>query len=487
MFLFVGAAFSAVLPSAAKSDIIFAPIVPTFMPRSDALCLSRGNSTAPEPSSNSLSGFAEDAKYNSLALSAPVPTGYALAMSNANCAFSSTKYMLYVQLKSYSPETCAELCNKYEGCDSFNIYIQRDPSVVPGPACPNPAPIFVTKCALYSEPEQLSSCTNFGQHVGPVDADGEAFKIAMRGSNAYKKVSPVREVFVTVTKTETIFTGNQKDRRTLFEYPTPSEYDATTTVRIPKTTPEYVHVGPETVITPAGTITTTITLSGPVATTTTITLPRPVVTTTTTTTLDSPDPTSTTTTTINYPGPMVTTTYAGPDSTVTVYGKRDIAAAHFKGKEEGEERWNAWTKEWRPAPHCCDITTTATRIGTRRPHHVLPSYVPRSVIDPEVIMVYPTPTTFSGGSRTWTLEFAGRTSTITTTLTHEWQPATIEAGTYTATLSSIDRSKRPSATATDASDMIKDRPEPMKTITLDDSYTYTGPTDVPMKTITLRA
>lgn len=245
--------------------------------------------------------------------------------------------------------------------------------------------------------------------------------------------------------------------------------------------------GRETVITPAGTITTTITLSGPVATTTIITLPRPVVTTTTTTTLDSPDPTSTTTTTINYPGPMVTTTYAGPDSTVTVYGKRDIAAAHFKGKEEGEERWNAWTKEWRPAPHCCDITTTATRIGTRRPHHVLPSYVPRSVIDPEVIMVYPTPTTFSGGSRTWTLEFAGRTSTITTTLTHEWQPATIEAGTYTATLSSIDRSKRPSATATDASDMIKDRPEPMKTITLDDSYTYTEPTDVPMKTITLRA
>lgn len=102
-------------------------------------------------------------------------------------------------------------------------------------------------------------------------------------------------------------------------------------------------------------------------------------------------------------------------------------------------------------------------------------------------MVYPTPTTFSGGSRTWTLEFAGRTSTITTTLTHEWQPATIEAGTYTASLDFIDCSKRPSATATDASDMIKDRPEPMKTITLDDSYTYTGPTDVPMKTITLRA
>ncbi|RYN29156.1 hypothetical protein AA0112_g7183 [Alternaria arborescens] len=475
IFLFVGAAFSAVLPSVAKSDIIFAPIVPTFMPRSDALCLSRGNSTAPEPSSNSLSGFAEDAKYSSLALSAPVPTGYALAMSNADCAFASTKYMLYVQLKSYNSKTCAELCNKYEGCDSFNIYIQRDPSVVPGPACPNPAPIFVTKCALYSEPEQLSSCTNFGQHVGPVDADGEAFKIAMRGSNAYKKVSPVREVFVTVTKTETIFTGNQKDRRTLFEYPTPSEYDATTTVRIPKTTPEYVHVGPETVITPAGAITTTITL------------PRPVVTTTTTTTLDSPDPTTTTATAINHSGPMVTVTYAGPDTTVTVYSKRDIAAPQFKGKEEGEERWDAWTKEWRPAPHCCDITTTATRIGTRRPHHVLPSYVPRSVVEGEFVAVYPTPTTFSGGRKTYTLEFAGRTSTITTTLTHEWQPATIEAGTYTASLSFIDHSKRPSATATDVTDMTKDSHEPMKTITLDDSYTYTGPTNVPMKTITLRA
>ncbi|CAN9281298.1 unnamed protein product [Alternaria sp. RS040] len=486
MFLFVGAALSAVLPSAAKSDIIFAPIVPTFMPRSDALCLSRGNSTAPEPSSSSLSGFAEDAKYDSLALSAPVPTGYAPIMSNANCAFSSTKYMLYVQLESYSSETCAELCNKYEGCDSFNIYIQRDPSVVPGPACPNPAPIFVTKCALYSEPEQLSSCTNFGQHVGPVDADGEAFKIAMRGSNAYKKVSPVRKVFVTVTKTETISTGNQKDRRTLFEYPTPVDYDATTTVRIPKTTPEYVYVGPETVVTPTGPITTTITLPGPVVTTTTTTttLPRPVV--TITTTLDSPDPATTNTTTINHSGPMVTVTYAGPDTTVTVYGKRDIAAAQFKGKEEGEERWNAWTKEWRPAPHCCDITTTATRIGTRRPHHVLPSYVPRSVVEGGFVAVYPTSVTISGGLGTYTWVIAGPTETTTATFTHLMLPTTVEAGTYTASLTTIDRSKRPSATATDASDMIKDRPEPMKTITLDDSYTYTGPTDVPMKTITLR-
>lgn len=64
-----------------------------------------------------------------------------------------------------------------------NIYVQRDPAVVPGPNCPNPASIFTANCALYSEPVAESACTNFGQHIGPVDANGEAFKIAIRGSN----------------------------------------------------------------------------------------------------------------------------------------------------------------------------------------------------------------------------------------------------------------------------------------------------------------
>ena len=107
--LFAGAGFSAVIPA----------IDPTFPPRSDAVyCASLGDSTAPEPSSNSLSGFTGDTNYDQLALNAPVPTGYTVAMSNANCAFSSSRYMLYVQLDSYSPETCAELCNNHEGCDS---------------------------------------------------------------------------------------------------------------------------------------------------------------------------------------------------------------------------------------------------------------------------------------------------------------------------------------------------------------------------------
>lgn len=64
-----------------------------------------------------------------------------------------------------------------------NIYVQREPAVVPGPNCPNPASISTANCALYSEPIARSACTNFGQHIGPVDANGEAFKIAIRGSN----------------------------------------------------------------------------------------------------------------------------------------------------------------------------------------------------------------------------------------------------------------------------------------------------------------
>lgn len=201
-FFFFGAVFAAVVPSFVPSaaSAIFA----TPGPRSEPLCAPLGDSTAPEPSSNALSAFTDDEKYDELALTAPIPAGYTATMKNANCAFSSNRYMLYVQLDSYNPEACAELCNNHEGCDScklylpasqfptaklivsfrvVNIYIQRSPSQIPGPACPNPAPIAVAQCALYSLPEEASSCTNFGQHIGPADANGEAFKTAMRSSN----------------------------------------------------------------------------------------------------------------------------------------------------------------------------------------------------------------------------------------------------------------------------------------------------------------
>ncbi|KAG9191233.1 hypothetical protein G6011_09321 [Alternaria panax] len=569
MLFFVGAVFSAVVPSAASAvvsssavvsatssttvfgPLVFSPIVvPTFVPRSDAFCVSRGNSTAPEPSSDSLSGFTEDTKYGHLALSAPIPTGYALAMNNANCAFSSNRYMLYVQLDSYSPETCAELCNGHGGCDSFNIYIQRDPSVVPGPACPNPAPIAVTKCALYSEPEEISSCTNFGQHVGPVDVNGEAFKVAIRGSNAYNKVFSVNEVFVTITKTKTVLAGCQNERRgkTSFVEPSSGEYDATTTVRKHKSTPVYV--GPETVDTPAGTVTvtsyndyyvgtTTITSGDPDSTTTvtvtgsgidTVFIPGSVV----TITSKSPDTTTTVfaaqqiepsavastvtvtllgTATITNPASTVTITSTGADTTSTVYDKRDIAAAaKFKGKAAGSGRWNAWTKTWIPAPHCCDSTTTVSRFVTgARPHHVLPSYLPRSVgsivDEPEIrsvpnaargiakdgdVHVFTTPSTISAGRSTHTRTLASPTTTVTTKQVVEvLEPITIEPGTYTESRKTVSRPA--GATETDVVYVFKDTSTPsapsapMKTVTLDDSYTYTGPTNVPMKTITLRA
>lgn len=201
-FFFFSAAFAAVLPSVAPSAA--SAIVATSGPRSEPLCAPLGDSTAPQPSSNALSAFTNDEKYEELALTAPIPAGYTATVKNANCALSSNRYMLYVQLDSYNPEACAELCNNHEGCDScklypsashyhiakliiflciVNIYIQRNPSQIPGPACPNPAPIAVAQCALYSLPEEASFCTNFGQHIGPADADGEAFKIAIRSSN----------------------------------------------------------------------------------------------------------------------------------------------------------------------------------------------------------------------------------------------------------------------------------------------------------------
>jgi hypothetical protein len=101
---FIGAAFAA---SVRRAD--------------GGACSSMGSSTAPEPLSNSVEGFTENAVYSSLANDVPTPAGYELAMTNRQCAISSTRYMMYVKMESYDPEACAEVCSRHSGCDSCKL------------------------------------------------------------------------------------------------------------------------------------------------------------------------------------------------------------------------------------------------------------------------------------------------------------------------------------------------------------------------------
>ena len=167
-------------------------------------CAPLSDSTAWEPNPNTIDGFREAHIYNDFARGVSTPSGYERVLLNSNATVSSPRYMRYQELESYNTETCAETCDDTRGCDAcmfqlsssselqvtiiltnipVNIYYQRNPSIVPDAACPNPKANILTLCALYAEPVDATSATNNGQVSGPEDANGEAFTIAIRGSN----------------------------------------------------------------------------------------------------------------------------------------------------------------------------------------------------------------------------------------------------------------------------------------------------------------
>ncbi|KAI4652147.1 hypothetical protein J4E93_002344 [Alternaria ventricosa] len=346
-------------------------------------------------------------------------------MKNANCAFSSTRYMLYVQLDSYSPEACAELCNNHEGCDSC-------------PACPNPVPIAVAQCALYSLPEEASSCTNFGQHIGPADANGEAFKTAMRSSNvyaAYNKIA-VKQVTVTVTTTHhmhTTFTRlvsrsdiSQRDIATTIDNGDRTINMTTTVTHTRSAKSKSVAVG-----TPAGVVTVT----------------------------RSADPAS-------YVGTVTVTRSANPTAhagTTTVTRTRSTPTAHAGTVTVTRSQSAGAT----PSQFQSVIYTTVTSYYDKRAEpYTAPADCVTVTVEGEPTYVDTTTTTIINTSGV---------ATVTTTV-----PNTLPA--EETTIITIDDAATPTYPGKRSAAVTA---EPMSTFTIDENYVYTGPTDVPMKTYTI--
>lgn len=71
-------------------------------------------------------------------------------------------------------------CNNNKLCSAFNIYVERDPSVDPGPACPNPPSVSNYKCALWGSSISRQTATNTGQYR-------QDFHVVIAGSNGYDK------------------------------------------------------------------------------------------------------------------------------------------------------------------------------------------------------------------------------------------------------------------------------------------------------------
>lgn len=60
--------------------------------------------------------------------------------------------MGFTTLQTYDVQGCANQCSAINGCASFNIYFERDPTVDPGQNCPNPPSTTTIKCVFWGGP-----------------------------------------------------------------------------------------------------------------------------------------------------------------------------------------------------------------------------------------------------------------------------------------------------------------------------------------------
>lgn len=74
----------------------------------------------PIPTPDTPGAFLALSAFPAAATSAATPPGYTLAFANLHAAVSSTSYLGYYTLTSYSPAMCAARCSAVTGCTAFN-------------------------------------------------------------------------------------------------------------------------------------------------------------------------------------------------------------------------------------------------------------------------------------------------------------------------------------------------------------------------------
>ncbi|EMC94201.1 hypothetical protein BAUCODRAFT_74996 [Baudoinia panamericana UAMH 10762] len=117
--------------------------------------------------------------FSAAARNASTPYGYTLAFQdNTASALGVYGYMGSLVLDTYDPLFCAGRCDAVAGCQSFNIYFERDPAIQPGKNCTNPPSVTVIKCVYYGGPVTRESAGNMGQYQ-------EDFPVVVAGSNGY--------------------------------------------------------------------------------------------------------------------------------------------------------------------------------------------------------------------------------------------------------------------------------------------------------------
>ena len=148
----------------------------------------------PLPGFDTVWQFLHSEDMSSLATQAKTPEGYTRTFSNLHSSVhtsNTTDYLGSLMLDSYDPDVCARSCNNklFPGalyCYSFNIFLERSPTVKPGEGCLNPPATTLIKCTFWGRVATAQTVNNAGYRE-------KDFTIAIAGSNGYDNYERVQQ------------------------------------------------------------------------------------------------------------------------------------------------------------------------------------------------------------------------------------------------------------------------------------------------------
>jgi hypothetical protein len=134
----------------------------------------------PRPTDDTMLAFLQNPDFSIMALNSPAPDGYTSVYTNEHASSVSAKYLRYDEVNDYSASNCSRQCDRTTGCQAFNIYFERTPTLNLGSECKTSLSSTMIKCVLWGDSLQKSDATNRGYLRWD-------FGVVIAGSNAYNK------------------------------------------------------------------------------------------------------------------------------------------------------------------------------------------------------------------------------------------------------------------------------------------------------------
>ena len=155
-----------------------------FTKRTDIPCSQQAPGSGPTVDDpDSADTFLAYQPFHDTASSAATPDGWVSVFNDLSRTVKSTMgYLGSDSLDSYDSSVCTARCNDKDGCQSVNLFFERDPTLNPSEDCANPPSTTVIKCVYWGIKITVDDATNDGQYRND-------FHVVQTGSNGYTRAS----------------------------------------------------------------------------------------------------------------------------------------------------------------------------------------------------------------------------------------------------------------------------------------------------------